>query len=355
MSLTKRGKHSWRFECYVNGRRYTKSYRQEAETQQEIQKIFEEWKSECKTGKKKYSFKEFSDEWLKNYCVDFSPLVIKAYELNLKNWILPELGNYELSEITPIILDTFINKLKNSSTKFVSRENHKLSNGTIEAIYKVVRTILTLAYKKGVIDQNPCDRVSLVLRREIGVKKLHYWDADTYRHALELLEKETTLNAFVVEFALKTGLRRSEIFGISWDDVDFENGTISINKTRQKVNGCMQVLPCKTLSSVREIAVPQSLMRKMSRLHFNNKYVFEDIDYDSVTAWYRNWIKRHDIPYIRFHDLRHTHATLLLYKGIDIKTISERLGHSNIGTTMNTYTHVMRELDKRCALAIEEI
>lgn len=358
MSLTKRGKHSWRFECYVNGKRYTKSYYQTTETQQEIQKIFETWRSALKNGKiskKRYLFSDFSKEWIENYCTDFSPLVVRSYMTNLKNWILPEFGKLYIDEITPIMIDAFINKLKRSTTIYQHRENHQLSNGTIEAIYKVVRTILTLAYKKGVIDSNPCDRVTLILRREIVNGKLHYWDAETYRKVLQLLEKQSSEYAAAVEFALKTGLRRSEMFGLKWGDINFEESTISINRTRQKVRGEMVELPCKTASSVREICVPRSLLEKISLYKGNEEYVFGDIDCDSVTAWYRAFVKKSGFPQIRFHDLRHTHATLLLYKGIDIKTISERLGHSNIGTTMNTYTHVMKELDRKCALAIENI
>lgn len=147
------------------------------------------------------------------------------------------------------------------------------------------------------------------------------------------------------------------MFGISWDDVDFQNKTITVNKSRQKVEGKMVVLPCKTTSSVRTISIPQSIVDKLLVLRSKKSttFVFENLDCDAITAWYRRWIRRNNLTYISFHDLRHTHASLLLYKGIDIKTISERLGHSNIGTTMNIYTHVMHELDVKASEAIEAI
>jgi len=360
MSIIKNGKYSYRFQCTINRKRFSKTFHFYTESKAEIEKAHLEWKIECEKGKyynTKFTFREFANIWIENYVrPSYSPVVLKNYLCNLNNWILPELGDYKLDYIDPIILDGFINKLKSSHTKFKARKNHQLSNNTIEQVYKITRTILHLAYTKGVISSNPCDKVKLDLKKDL-THKLHYWDIEEYKKVLELLDQEGSLRAFVVEFALKTGLRRSEMFALTWKDVDFENKSISVNKSRQKVKGEMVVLPCKTASSVRTISVPDSIIKKLYRLKAisHTTYLFEKIDYDNVTAWYRSFVKKNKLPYIRFHDLRHTHATLLLYKGIDIKTISERLGHSNIGTTMNTYTHVLKELDVKASQAIEEI
>lgn len=361
MSIRKNGKHSYRFECMINRKRFSTTQRFYTETQSEIERAYADWKVSCEKSmfvNTDYTMEEFCKVWMENYVKpNCTAYVIKNYQSNIKNWIIPELGNYKLRDISPLVLDGFINMLKKARTKYTYRQNDKLSNGTIEKIYENVRTMITLAYKKGIINQNPCDRVSLNLKKNTK-EKVHFWSVEDYKKVLSMLEKVPDQNkAFVVEFALKTGLRRSEMFGISWGDIDFKNGTISVNKTRQKVNGKMTICPCKTASSVRVITVPQSIIEKLKALRkdSNTMYIFENIDYDNITSWYRGWIRQNDLPYIRFHDLRHTHASLLLYKGIDIKTISERLGHSNIGTTMNIYTHVMKELDKKASEAIEAI
>ena len=360
MSIRKLDAYRYRFECMINRQRFSKTFHFYTETQKEIERNFIKWKIDCEKGSfvnTSYTLEEFSKIWIDNYIKpNCTALVLRNYLSNLKNWILPELGKYNLVAINPLILDRFINLLKSSKTKYAHRENKSLTNCTIEKIFENVRTMLTLAYKKGLIANNPCDRVDLRLNRTDD-DKVHYWSVDEYKKALELLDEVKDKNkSFVVEFALKTGLRRSEIFGITWDDVDFENKTISINKSRQKVNGKMTTLHCKTASSVRVITIPQSIVDKLVTMRGKGTtFVFENIDYDNVTAWYRKWVKHNDLPYIRFHDLRHTHASLLLYKGIDIKTISERLGHSNISTTMNVYTHVMRELDVKASEAIEAI
>lgn len=361
MSIRKNGKNSYRFECMIHGKRFGKTFRFYDESPTEIEIKFLEWKMGCEKGTfcgTNYTVKEFAELWLENYVKPAcSANVIRTYSNNLKNWIIPQLGGFKIKEVNPLILDGFINFLKNSTTKYAHRENNKLSNGTIEKIFENVRTMFGVAYKKGIIDSNPCDRVSLDLKKPLE-EKLHYWDVDDYKKALELLDcVSDKLRALAVELALKTGLRRSEMFGLTWDDVDFENNTITVNKSRQKVNGAMTVLSCKTASSIRTISMPSSVANKLKELSETSTttFIFEDIDYDSLTAWYRTWVRKNNLPYITFHDLRHTHASLLLFKGVDIKTISERLGHSNISTTMNTYTHVMRELDVKASEAIEAI
>lgn len=361
MPITKVGKYSYRFQCMINKKRFSKTNHFYTETKNEINQLYFEWKIECEKGrfyKSNFTFQEFAELWVQeNVLPEYSPQVAKNYICNLKNWIYPELGYQKLENITPYLLDAFISKLKNSKTKFAYRENHKLSNNTIEQIWKIVRTILHLAFMKGLITSNPCSRVRLELKKGTEPKKPHHWEITEYKKALDVLEHEKTNNAFVIEFALKTGLRRSELFALTWDDIDFSNGSISVNKTRQKDNGVMKIQPCKTESSIRTISIGDSIINKLKLLQYKskNKYVFGDIDYDSVTAWFRGWIRKNNFTYITFHDLRHTHASLLLYKGVDIKTISERLGHSNISTTMNTYTHVLKELDKKASAAIEQI
>lgn len=358
MAIRKRKCGTYAFECQIEGRRFYTTYKGVTDTMSQVKKKYLEWKLECEKNlfvNTTYSFGEFANIWLNEYCRDYSPIVIKNYKCNLKNWILPALGNYKLREITPLVLDGFINHLKNSKNMSTGQA---ISNGTIQKIWQITHSIITTAYMKNIIASNPCQRVRLELKRGIEKEDVHYWDVDTYKKALSLLSCETLDNARVIEFAVKTGLRRSEIWGLTWNDINFETNELSVNKTLQKVNNEMKILPCKTQSSVRTIALPSSLISMLKRYkekHKENIYVFQNLDYDAVTKWFRAWQPKNGIEKIRFHDLRHTHATLLLFKGINIKAISERLGHSNIGITMNVYTHVVRELDTEAAEAIDRI
>lgn len=359
MSIIKQSKKSYRFECMINRKRFYTTYKVTDETRRDIKHAFESWKNSCYNGlisNKSYTFSQFAEVFISDYCQDYSPLVIKNYRCNLKNWILPSLGKYKLNEITPMILDGFLNHLK--STNNLANGQAKLSNGSISKIYAITKTIITLAFRKNLIIQNPCSKVKLEFRKDAGAKQIHSWDKESYKKALYLLSANETDYARVCEFAVKTGLRRSEIFGLTWDDINFVNQTISVNKTAQKVNKVMMILPCKTPSSVRTISLSKSiveLLKNYKETHPYNTYIFQNVDYDAVTAWFRKWQRKNNIPRIRFHDLRHTHASLLLAEHIDIKTISSRLGHSNIGITMNTYTHVLEQLDKEAAFAIDNI
>ena len=361
MSVRKVGENRYRFECMIKGQRFSKTFHFYTETKTQIERKFVEWRIACEKhsfANTDYTLSEFSEIWIDNYIKpNCTAHVLRCYKGNLKNWILPALGNYRLDTISPLIIDRFINTLKSSKTKYSLRANDKLTNNTVYKIYENLRTMLTLAYKKGLLPNNPCDRVELRLKHNAN-EETHYWNVEEYKRALELLsQNKDKLKAFIVEFALKTGLRRSEMFGITWDDVDLEKKTISVNKSRQKENNVMKVCPCKTPSSIRTISMPDSIAKKLEALKktSNTTFIFEKVDYDSMTDWYRRWVRKSGLPYIKFHDLRHTHASLLLYKGIDIKTISERLGHANISTTMNVYTHVMRELDVGASEAIEAI
>ena len=360
MSFTRQTKSTWRFECMVKGKRFSKTYKSYEETKSEVQKKFLEWKIQCEKNMcvvQTYTFKEFAGIWINEYCKDYSPLVVQRYKTNLKNWIIPMLGGYKLTEITPFVLDKFIAELKDSTTKYETRENKQLSNGTIQKLYAIVRTIITTAFQKDLVANNPCLKVKLNLKKKLD-EEVHYYDMTTYKKFLNLIEKELDDKARVIEFAVKTGLRRSEIFGLTWADIDFEKAELSVNKTLQKVSGKMCVMPCKTKASIRKISLPismVSLLKEYRKKHMGNFYIFSNVDYDSVTQWFRKWQVTKGLPRIKFHDLRHTHATLLLYQGVDIKTISERLGHSGIGITMNTYTHVMKELDTKAAIAIDAI
>lgn len=359
MGFRKQSSNTYSFECMVKGKRFYKTYKAYDESKTEIQMKFLLWKIECENNmftNCNLTFAEFAEIWISNYCDEYSPLVKKSYRCNLKNHILPQLGHYKLNEITPIILDKFIAYLKSTTTQYANRKSHELSNETIRKNYAIARSIIKVAYKKDLISTDPTTKVSLTFKRTIGQEPKHYYDIDTCREVLALLHKDNSDNAKVIEFAMKTGLRRSEIWGLTWNDI--KGNQLSVNKTLQKVKGVMQVLPCKSQSSVREITIPDTLialLKDYKRRHPDNFYIFQNIDYDCLTAWFRKWQVQRGIDRIRFHDLRHTHATLLLYKGIDIKTISERLGHSNISITMNVYTHVMKELDTKAAEAINQI
>lgn len=175
----------------------------------------------------------------------------------------------------------------------------------------------------------------------------------------------------MISLALTTGLRRGELLGLEWKYVNFENGTIDVRQslTFVKELGYLVKEP-KTKNSVRIVSIPPSLIPDLKALKIESSkdrmkseelweggdrfFVFSSwngkpLYPSSVKTWWSRFTKRHNLKYIRFHDLRHTSVTLLINKGVHAKIISERLGHANILTTMNIYGHALRSADLEAA------
>ena len=157
-------------------------------------------------------------------------------------------------------------------------------------------------------------------------------------------------------------MRRSELFGLQKDitDIDLEDRMVDVKRTRQysKEKG-KEILITKNIYSERSISLPKSIIPSLSllinMLPKSQIYLFEDLSIDGTCSWFKKFQQENGIRIIRFHDLRHTHASILLYKGVDIKTISERLGHADISTTIRIYLHVIRELNQRVSEIIDEL
>ena len=354
----KRG-NKYRFQYMFKGQRYSTTVECK---DRDVENQLALWVNDIEKGtyyNTDYTFYEFSQIWLKETIIpNCTPAVTSKYISYLNNRILPVLGKYKLTDINPIILNNYFNELKKSQTMYANRENKPISKGTFLKVREIINTILKTAYKFELIPSNPMEKVTFNLDG-LDKRKIECYDRETYNTVLALLKNEKIQYRVVIEIALKMGLRRSEIWALTWNDIDFKNATITINKSKHYTKGVgVQVRHTKTPSSVRTIAIPSSLLELLIQyreIHENSE-LFDNISIDGITTWFAKFQKKHNIqPHIRFHDLRHTHATLLLTQQADIKSISERLGHSNISITMNTYTHFSKELDQILAQKIDSL
>ena len=169
-------------------------------------------------------------------------------------------------------------------------------------------------------------------------------------------EKRGLLAAFYLE--LTTGLRRGELLALQWTDLDVESKTLSITKQVNRINGELAVSPPKTRNSIRTLALPQQavdLLIAEHKKHPRNPYLFPSpktgtmYDPDAFRRTHDKILKAIGTEHIRFHDLRHTFATLSLKSGVDVKTLSGALGHYSAGFTLNTYTHATAQMKQDAA------
>ncbi|MEV2908615.1 site-specific integrase [Paenibacillus larvae] len=187
----------------------------------------------------------------------------------------------------------------------------------------------------------------------------------------------------MITLALTTGMRRGELLGLEWKHVDWDNGILDVQQSvTDSSKGKVMVKDPKTKNSKRKVALPTSVLNEFKDYYTyrmrekenlgdawvgcvdidgkKRDFVFSRPDgmayhYERSYTWFRQFIQKHGLRYIRFHDLRHTSATLLINQGVHAKVISERLGHGNITTTMNIYGHVLQTADRAAADKFENI
>lgn len=249
-----------------------------------------------------------------------------------------------------------------------SLRDEGLKRGTIEKIIKLIRNSLEHAIDLELITKNVASKMKLPKGDK---EELTVWDEQEVQ--LFLKATQDSRYSIVFHMALVTGMRQGELLGLRWKDVDLEQGHLTISQTLSH-DGKTFLLGGKTKSSLRKILLPASTVAKLKKhravvlkekLSQGEEYQDNDlvmctpsgtpINPANVRRSLNALIKKAAVPKIRFRDLRHTHATLLLAKGVNVKVISERLGHSNIKITLDTYSHVLPTMQEDAVNKIAEI
>lgn len=247
-----------------------------------------------------------------------------------------------------------------------------LSGATALYYHRVLSSVLMTAVQWQVIIGNPCTRVK---PPRAAHKEAKYLDDRQSLELLKCLEGEPLVYRTLFTVLLFSGMRRGEACGLAWEDIDFKHCLIDINKASLYLSdrGIFDD-DTKTASSRRVIKLPDQAMELLTaykveqakeRLKLGEKWtesgkVFtswngKPIHPDTVSGWFHDFIKRHDLPECTVHSLRHTNATLLIASGTDIKTVSKRLGHANVTTTGNIYTHAIKTADEMAADTLQDL
>ncbi len=303
-------------------------------------------------------YKEFLIDWLENKKHSIKNQTYKNYVTVSNTHIIPELGNLTVQQLNAMVLQKFVNSLCHKA----------LSSAYIKKVLDVVNGSLEKAKRLGIITNNPTE---LVEKPRIAKKEMKVWDVNEVERFLKVADSDRLYIAFLL--AITTGMRQGEILGLRWKDINFENHTLSIRQTLSH-DGKTLVSEAKTRSSLRSIHLPEVTLQalkkhrttiRQEKLKVGGQYKDQDLvvctsigtpvtPRNLSRTWYR-LIKESGVNPIRFHDLRHTHATLLLKQGIHVKVVAERLGHSNTRMTLDTYSHVQPTMQAEASNAINEL
>ena len=317
-------------------------------------------------------FAAFCETYLEIKKSTLAPTTFPFYESVVREMLIPMFGTLRMRDIRTHHVQQFIQYLYNDRPRGDGAEGH-IAPATVKRYTTVLRSILTLAYKMEYIDED----VGVSRRIEFPKADTPEVEAFTMEEVTDILqaaESEPLQIRALVEVALFTGLRRGEIVGLKWDDVDLDKRLLSVKRSiyKPKDQKALEKAP-KSKCSIRTIAIPERLCDTlraykehqdrhasfMGHAWQNLGYIFTEEDGyvmnpHTPTKQFAKFLKRHNIRHLKFHGLRHTSATMLLANGCDIKTVSVRLGHSDIETT-NIYVHALESVDRRAASTFDRL
>lgn len=329
----------------------------QAECKAKLKKAIEESQSLDVGRADEYTVAAWLRTWFELYAKPhIRPSTMNYYHRNIEQHIIPAIGDIPLNKLSTRDLQKLYNDLQSNGRlrKVQKKEKPGLSNSTVRGIHMMLHNALDRAVKEKLILTNPTENCIIPKIEKQEMKILH---PDHIRAYLDAAERRGVLPMFYLE--LVTGLRKGEITALLWSDLDAKNKTISVSKQYIKnPNGELTLSRPKTETSVRKVSIPQEavdLLMVEHGKHPENPYMFPspatgEMYYpDSVVNLHKKILKDAGLPHIRFHDLRHTFATLALQNGVDVKTVSSMLGHYDAGFTLRTYTHVTRQMQQKAA------
>jgi integrase len=301
---------------------------------------------------------EWSEIWLDAFCkATIKENTYENYKYFFEKYINPNLGNMEIKNITTVICQQFLMRMFTDGRLVKTKENNGLSAKTVKDIKIALQTCLQKATDEELIKSNPVRKVQLPKEESKEMQTLKAKDLGAFMNEA----RDSGCYEFYY-LEITTGLRLGEILALEWSDLNKERKTITVNKQVQRIRGELKVTTPKTKSSIREVSICDECLNQLlilrSRQTINTTLMFPSPitgglrDPSSVTRKLHRIQKRAGIPQIRFHDLRHSFATLSIEQGMDIKTISHMLGHTDAGFTMNTYMHVTDSMQQNVATAM---
>lgn len=282
--------------------------------------------------------KELLELWLERYMKHTIKIrTYNRYKSICELHLIKDLGEYELDELKPNVLQDFLLK----------KIDDHYSTNTIKGIVSVLKQALRLAITLEFVDKEYCSNLKMPSSEE---KEISVFTKKEQQVIESFCLNHKKRNYIGIVICLYTGIRLGELLALTWDDIDFNSNLLTINKTSYsaKVDGKTQIIvdKPKTKKSNRVIPLPNQLVKllKIIKKESNSKYVITTrnsgiVGNRSYQRTFKFILKKVNVPYRNFHSLRHTFATNAIELGMDVKTLAEILGHTNAMITLNRYSH----------------
>ena len=307
------------------------------------------------------NYRELSELWLKNHKLEVKPQTYSKTVSELKTYLLPLFGDIRVEKITLPMVQVFVNKIAN---------NPNLGSVSLKIILSINKRILKYAVNLQLITVNPADNIIVPKnKKNISQKKeLKYFEINQLKQFKDYLDKlpNTFRNYYhktLYDTLLATGLRIGEAVALEWSDIDLDNGYIDVNKTL--VWSRMETNSPKSMAGYRKIPIDRNTVLMLRLYKARQHQCFIEHGYGGKMAEHvfsnglhaypsreglqktlTKHLKLAGLPYLTLHAFRHTHASLLLNAGISYKELQQRLGHSTLAMTMDTYSHLFDDTEK---------
>ena len=304
-------------------------------------------------------FGAWMDYWYQNFSKPrLRPTTQLSYEGWIYNHLIPGLGHIQLNRLTQADLQQFFRTMKESGRKSNTEKRGKsMADRSVRSCHAVCQMALDRAVEEKLIHGNPAAGCRLP---PIKGREMQVLTQEEMRRFLIQAKAEGMYELFLLD--LTTGMRRGELLALRWDDLDFATGKLRIDKQICPVGGKLIVSEPKTRAANRTIILPPAMLEVLAEY---KKGIFSDLMFPSrvkpdqpidpgyVRKRLQVILKRAGCKSVRFHDLRHTFATMSLESGMDVKTLSTIIGHVSSATTLNTYTHITDEMRQKAAANID--